>query len=122
MKIINKTLSDFEKQILINKGTEAPFSGEFNDFFESGIYICKNCNAPLYSSDSKFKSHCGWASFESNIDENVAKLPDKDGIRTEIICASCGGHLGHVFYGENYTPKNTRHCVNSASILFKSNK
>lgn len=121
MKIVNENLSDFEKHILIDKGTEMPFSGEYNDFFESGIYVCKNCENPLFSSESKFKSHCGWPSFESNIDNNVKMQKDKDGRRIEILCGRCDGHLGHVFYGENFTEKNTRHCVNSASIKFIKN-
>lgn len=120
MKIINQNLSDYEKHILIDKGTEPPFSGEYNDFFESGVYICKNCQTPLFASSAKFKSHCGWPSFESSIENNVKSVPDSDGVREEIMCANCGGHLGHVFYGEGFTAKNTRHCVNSASIKFKA--
>lgn len=118
MKIINENLSDFEKHILIDKGTEAPFTGEYENFFESGIYVCKNCEAKLYNSDSKFKSHCGWASFDDEIKGGVRAARDADGVRVEIMCEACGGHLGHVFYGEGFTHKNTRHCVNSASIKF----
>ncbi len=113
-----KKLTPFEKSIIIDKGTEPPFSGEYNDFFEDGIYICKLCETPLFSSISKFKGHCGWPSFDSIIDNNVKQIPDKDGIRTEIVCANCNGHLGHVFVGEGFTDKNIRHCVNSISIVF----
>ncbi len=113
-----KDLSPFEKNIIIDKGTEPPFSGKYNDFFENGIYVCKLCNTPLFSSESKFKGHCGWASFDCEIQDNVKRIPDKDGIRTEIVCNNCNAHLGHVFLGEGFTNKNTRHCVNSTSIVF----
>ncbi|RDU62687.1 methionine-R-sulfoxide reductase [Helicobacter didelphidarum] len=116
----NKNLSDFEKYILFEKGTEPPFSGEYNDFFENGIYVCKNCGNELYCSDSKFRGHCGWPSFDGQINNNVRQIPDKDGIRIEIVCAKCEAHLGHVFYGEGFTNKNVRHCVNSVSLLFLS--
>lgn len=111
-------LNDREKKILIDKATEPPFSGEYDDFFADGTYVCRQCNSPLYTSNAKFHSSCGWPSFDQEIPGSVAKIPDEDGIRTEIACAHCGGHLGHVFYGEEYTQKNTRHCVNSLSMKF----
>lgn len=107
-----------ESYILENKGTEPPFSGEYDDFYEPGTYICKRCNVPLYKSTSKFNAGCGWPAFDEEIEGAVKQLPDADGFRTEILCASCNGHLGHVFKGENHTPKNTRHCVNSLSMKF----
>lgn len=113
-----KTLSEFEKYVLLEKGTEAPFSGEYNDFFEDGIYVCKMCEMPLFTSDSKFSGHCGWPSFDSSIENNVKEVLDRDGMRTEIICNHCNAHLGHVFRGEGFTAKNTRHCVNSVSLIF----
>ena len=112
-------LSEFEEFVLLQKGTEPPFTGEYEDFFEDGIYFCKLCSSPLFDSTAKFKSHCGWASFDESL-ETVKRVPDADGIRVEILCANCGGHLGHVFEGEGFTEKNTRHCVNSASISFKN--
>lgn len=112
-----RQLNEFEHHIIVEKGTEPPFSGAYNDFFEHGIYVCKRCDVPLFESDSKFRGHCGWASFDYAL-QDVQEQPDKDGRRTEIVCANCGGHLGHVFFGEGFTPKNVRHCVNSASILF----
>lgn len=118
---LNK-LSKPEIDIIINKGTEAPFTGEYNDFNEEGIYTCKQCDAPLYNSSSKFDGHCGWPSFDDEIDGAVKRVPDADGRRTEIVCANCGGHLGHVFLNEGYTDKNTRHCVNSVSMKFVANK
>lgn len=114
-----KKLSQEEARIIIHKGTEAPFSGKYYDFFEKGIYECKQCGLPLYKSEDKFKSHCGWASFDESIENAVAYHLDRDGVRTEITCARCGGHLGHVFKGEGFTAKNTRHCVNSLSLEFK---
>ena len=111
-------LSKPEIDIIINKGTEAPFTGEYNDFYEEGIYVCKQCDAPLYNSSSKFDGHCGWPSFDDEIEGAVKRIPDADGRRTEIVCANCGGHLGHVFLNEGYTDKNTRHCVNSVSMKF----
>ncbi|TQR33782.1 peptide-methionine (R)-S-oxide reductase [Campylobacter sp. MIT 99-7217] len=113
-----KELNDEEKRVILYKGTEAPFSGKFNDCFEKGVYVCKQCGAKLYKSESKFKSGCGWPSFDDEIQGAVKRVKDKDGIRTEIICAKCKGHLGHVFEGEGFTPKNIRHCVNSISLDF----
>ena len=116
-------LNTQEKEIIINKGTEQPFTGEYNSFFETGIYVCKACNSPLYKSSSKFESNCGWPSFDDEIKGAIIKIQDNSlGMtRIEICCANCKGHLGHVFYGENYTEKNTRHCVNSLSLEFIKN-
>ncbi len=113
-----KKLTPEEEKIIVHKGTEAPFSGELNDHFEEGVYTCKRCGTPLYTSDSKFRSSCGWPSFDDEIEDAVKRQTDADGLRTEITCAKCGAHLGHVFEGEHQTPKNTRHCVNSLSLEF----
>ena len=113
-----RKLTDPEKRVIIDKGTEPAFSGKYEDFFEEGAYVCRQCGAPLYRSKSKFKLGCGWPSFDDEIPGAVTRLPDEDGIRMEIVCSKCGGHLGHVFEGEGFTPKNTRHCVNSISIDF----
>jgi len=107
-----------ETRVLLQKGTEAPFTGEYEDNWAKGTYLCKRCNAPLYESGTKFNAHCGWPSFDDNIGGAVVRTTDADGRRTEITCANCGGHLGHVFLGEGFTRKNTRHCVNSVSMIF----
>ena len=114
---LNK-LTPQEEHIIVYKGTEPPFTGEYNDFFLEGTYVCRRCDTPLYTSDAKFHSNCGWPSFDQEIEGAVKRLPDADGQRTEIICNTCGAHLGHVFIGEHATPKDTRHCVNSLSLKF----
>jgi methionine-R-sulfoxide reductase len=119
--ILNK-LTDEEKAVIVGKQTEAPFSGEYDEFFQKGMYVCRQCGNPLYSSEAKFKSGCGWPSFDDEAKGSVKRIPDPDGMRTEIVCARCGGHLGHVFLGEGYTQKDTRHCVNSLSIKFIPDK
>ncbi len=113
-----RKLSPEETIVIEQRGTEAPFSGKYNDNFEKGIYSCKRCGAALFLSEQKFKSSCGWPSFDDEIPGSVERRPDPDGMRTEIVCARCGAHLGHVFEGEGLTPKNLRHCVNSISMDF----
>jgi peptide methionine sulfoxide reductase msrA/msrB len=117
-----KGLTSDELAILKNKGTEAPFTGEYNDFFEAGIFICRACKTPLYESNTKFNSGCGWPSFDDEIENAIVRYEDLSGVRvrTEICCAKCDGHLGHVFTGEQITKKDTRHCVNSLSLQFKA--
>ncbi|MCL4200099.1 methionine-R-sulfoxide reductase [Patescibacteria group bacterium] len=112
------TLTDEEAYIIVNRGTEAPFTGEYDSFYKEGTYICRRCNAPLYSSKTKFDAGCGWPAFDENFPDSVRRLPDPDGRRVEIRCNNCDAHLGHVFTGERYTPKDTRHCVNSLSLKF----
>lgn len=111
-------LTDEEKRIILEKGTEAAFTGEYDDFYKDGVFVCRQCNTPLFSSKAKFDAGCGWPAFDENYPEAVNRTLDNDGQRTEITCATCGGHLGHVFEGEELTDKNTRHCVNSLSIRF----
>lgn len=111
-------LNPQEEDIILDKGTEAPFSGEYDNFYEDGVFICRRCNAPLFSSESKFDAGCGWPSFDEDYPNAVKRIPDPDDERVEIQCANCGAHLGHVFEGENLTEKDTRHCVNSLAIRF----
>jgi peptide methionine sulfoxide reductase msrA/msrB len=115
-------LTTEEQRVMINKGTERPFTGQYYNFNGKGTYVCKQCYAPLYRSENKFDAGCGWPSFDEEIQGAVNKTPDADGQRTEITCANCGAHLGHVFYGEGFTSKNTRYCVNSISMIFVPDK
>lgn len=112
------TLTPEESSVIVGRGTEPPFSGEYDNFYKEGTFICRRCNAPLFSSQAKFDAGCGWPAFDENFPSTVKRLTDPDGQRVEIRCANCDGHLGHVFEGERFTKNNTRHCVNSLSILF----
>ena len=112
------TLSPEERFVIEGRGTEPPFSGEYDDFYEAGTYLCRRCNAELYQSVDKFDAHCGWPAFDKETPGAVIRLPAPDGERIEIACANCGGHLGHLFIGERFTESNTRHCVNSLSMMF----
>ena len=112
------SLNAEERYVIEHKGTERPFTGEYDDFYEEGCYICRKCNAELYRSVDKFDAHCGWPAFDKEVEGAVTRLPDPDGRRIEVECANCGGHLGHVFMGEGFTPTNARHCINSISMKF----
>ncbi len=111
-------LTEQERRVLVDKATDYPYTGDYYLKKDQGIYICRMCNNPLYRSEDKFDSHCGWPSFDQEITGHVRRVPDSDGRRIEIICMNCNGHLGHVFIGEGFTPKDTRHCVNTSSLIF----
>ena len=114
----NNKLTPEEERVIVYKGTEVPFTGEYEPLFDEGTYVCRRCETPLYASARKFDAGCGWPSFDQEIAGAVKRIPDRDGVRTEIQCAACGAHLGHVFTGERFTPTDTRHCVNSISLKF----
>jgi len=118
----NKELTSEEKSVIVDKSTEMPFTGKYFAFWDKGTYVCKRCRTPLYRSENKFEAGCGWPSFDDEIPGAVKRIPDPDGLRTEIQCTTCGAHLGHVFTGERFTQKNTRHCVNSISMDFIPDK
>jgi methionine-R-sulfoxide reductase len=117
-----KPLTIEEKRVIEEKATENPFTGKYFAFWQKGTYVCKRCGKPLYRSENKFEANCGWPSFDEEIPGAVKRLQDPDGMRTEIQCVNCGAHLGHVFVGEHFTEKNTRHCVNSISMEFFPDK
>lgn len=119
---IMSPLDDMERAVILHKATEPSFSGIYTDHFEPGVYVCRQCGAPLYDSSAKFHAGCGWPSFDDEIDGAVKRQRDADGRRVEIVCARCDGHLRHVFEGEGFTDKDTRHCVNSLSLSFEKNK
>ena len=111
-------LSPEESFVIENKGTEMPFTGEYDDFYETGVYVCRRCESELYKSENKFDAGCGWPAFDQEIQGSVTRVPDSDGVSVEIICSNCKGHLGHVFTGEMFTESKNRHCVNSLSMTF----
>jgi peptide methionine sulfoxide reductase msrA/msrB len=118
----SKPLTKKEESVIVNKATEAPFTGKYFAFWEKGTYVCRRCGSRLYRSENKFEANCGWPSFDEEIPGAVKRSPDPDGQRTEISCTHCGAHLGHIFLGEGFTSKNTRHCVNSISMEFVPDK